>query len=73
MNINIVEKTEHIIKLSVDFDNLFNEILNTQQVNKVNNLTKLYIYIRSEHGLLIILLDEFKKSISPSIINPKRI
>ena len=73
MNLNksLIKKIENIIQLSKEFDIIFQYLLSIEnkdtdcdKVNKVYDLTSKYIFIRSEHGSLIIILDNIKKSVN---------
>jgi len=67
MNFNksLINKTNNILKKSEEFDKIFNEIINTDKhdIDKIYNLTNLYITIRSEHGGLLLLQDKLKNKI----------
>jgi len=73
MNLNksLIKKIDNIVNLSKEFDTNFNYIINLntklQEQNitdKIYILTKNYIYLRSEHGSLILLLDRVKDKIN---------
>ena len=75
MNLNksLIKKIENIIQLSKDFDIIFKYLLSIDnrdtdcdKIKKVYELTSKYIFIRSEHGSLIIILDNIKKIVNDS-------
>ena len=75
MNFNksFIKKINNIIRLSKEFDNNFKTIINinNEQINESNiqeiyNATNNYIFLRSEHGGILILLDKLKNDINSS-------
>ena len=79
MNFNkiVLDKIDSFVLLSKEFDNNYQNVL-TVQNDKINDenrksifmVTKYYIELRTIHGELILLVDEFKKMInSPKSLN----
>lgn len=72
INISLIKKIDNIVKLSNEFDNIFNSLiritdpsdLKSEQIEELYKLTQLFIFIRSEHGSLLILLDRKKEKIN---------
>jgi len=72
INISLIKKIDNIVKLSNEFDNIFNSIIkisdntniNSEQIENLYKLTQLFIFIRSEHGGLLILFDRKKKKMN---------
>ncbi len=65
----LIIKTNNIIKNIEIFDNIFKSLLEKETINETSiarniaELTEKFIFIRSEHASLILLLDELKKNI----------
>jgi hypothetical protein len=61
LNISLIKKIESIINLTTEFDNIFKKFIQSNSefkivdTEKILYLTRLYIFIRSEHGSLLIL------------------
>jgi hypothetical protein len=79
MNFNkiVLDKIDSFVLVSKEFDNNYQKVL-TVQNDKINDenrksifmVTKYYIELRTIHGELILLVDEFKKMInSPKSLN----
>ena len=71
MYIIFITKIDDIVKLSKNFDlnfkniiNLQNNDINEETVNNLYSLTKNYLLIRTNHGSLLLLVDNLKKSIN---------
>jgi hypothetical protein len=75
MNFNkiVLDKIDNFVLLSKEFDNNYQNVIRIQN-DKINEesrksifmITKYYIELRSTHGELILLVDEFKKMINSS-------
>lgn len=71
INISLIKKIDNIVKLSNDFDKIFNSMIkisnpsdiNSEQIEDLYKLTQLFIFIRSEHGGLLLLFDRKKDKI----------
>ena len=67
LNISLIEKINHIINLTDNFDKIFikinNNEINDKLIENIYSLTNFYILIRSEHGGLIILMEKIKEKI----------
>lgn len=72
MNFNkiLITKIDTITNLSKEFDDNFKKTINLQNnditednVNQIYTVTKNYLLIRSNHGMLLLLMDKLKKSI----------
>ena len=66
-NNSLIQKIDNIEKISGEFDEIFSHLINQDVKNITSNdieqlykLTKLFKFIRSEHGSLLILLDKKK-------------
>jgi hypothetical protein len=67
-NNSLIQKIDNIEKISAEFDELFSHLIKIQDVKNIKandieqlyKLTKLFKFIRSEHGSLLILLDKKK-------------
>ena len=67
-NNSLIQKIDNIDKISGEFDDLFSHLIKIQDVKNITpndieqlyKLTKLFKFIRSEHGSLLILLDKKK-------------
>ena len=67
-NNSLIQKIDNIEKISGEFDELFSHLIKIQDVKNITpndieqlyKLTKLFKFIRSEHGSLLILLDKKK-------------
>jgi hypothetical protein len=67
-NNSLIQKIDNIEKISGEFDELFSNLIKIQDVKNITSdnieqlykLTKLFKFIRSEHGSLLILLDKKK-------------
>jgi hypothetical protein len=74
---SLISKTNSIMKFLEDFDNIFKILINikdirlltAENITQIAKLTELYIFIRSEHGSLIILLDKLKDQIQINSTN----
>ena len=73
MNFNkiLITKIDEIVKISKNFDINFNNLINLQDnnINEENidnlySLTKNFLSIRTRHGSLLLLIDNFKKNIN---------
>ncbi len=82
MNFNkkLFDKIDNIIKISKDFDENYKKVINIEYKNITDDiieciyaLTKYYISLRSEHGNLILMMDEFKNSIDMKDNNDNKI
>jgi len=70
LNISLIKKIESIVDLSEEFDKLFNDIVNLdsntviddKSITKIYYITQIFIFIRSEHGGLLILFDKVKEN-----------
>ena len=74
INKSLLEKIDNINKLTADFDIIFDTLKDLQstkidheQINQLYKLTELYKLIRTEHGSLIILLEQKKDFIKLNI------
>lgn len=72
INNSLIKKIDNIVKLTNEFDMIFSVLrktykegveLDSEQVENIYKLTKLYIFVRSEHGSILILLDRLKDKI----------
>ncbi len=71
MNINnsLIKKIDHIVKLSTEFDNVFQNLIekkgevDPKTIEDLYKLTQLFLFIRSEHGGIIMLMDKKKDQI----------
>ena len=64
LNISLIEKINHIINLTDNFDKIFVDINNDDNlIEKIYSLTNYYILIRSEHGGLLLLMEKIKEKI----------
>lgn len=72
INNSLIKKIDNIVKLTNEFDMIFSVLrktykegveLDSEQVENIYKLTKLYIFVRSEHGSILILLDRLKDRI----------
>ncbi len=67
-NNSLIQKIDNIDKISEEFDEIFTHLIKIQDIKDITpeeieqlyKLTKLYKFIRSEHGSLLILLDKKK-------------
>ncbi len=67
-NNTLIQKIDNIDKISEEFDEIFTHLIKIQDIKNITpeeieqlyKLTKLYKFIRSEHGSLLILLDKKK-------------
>jgi hypothetical protein len=67
-NNSLIQKIDNIEKISGEFDEIFSHLIKIQDVKNITpndieqlyKLTKLFKFIRSEHGSLLILLDKKK-------------
>ena len=65
----LIIKTNNIIKNIEIFDNIFKILLEKEAIDdssiarNIAELTEKFIFIRSEHGSLVLILDELKKNI----------
>jgi hypothetical protein len=69
---SLIKKIDNIVKLTNEFDMIFSVIrktykegnkLDPDQIENIYKLTKLYIFLRSEHGSVLIQLDRLKDAI----------
>lgn len=76
MNFNnlLIKKIDRIIVLTKEFDDIFKEVINLPDeqisetnINNIFTLTKNYIFIRSEHGSILLMYDKLKTNINSSI------
>jgi len=69
INNSLIRKIDHIVKLSDEFDNIFTSLIkkksdmDSQTIEDLYKLTQLFIFIRSEHGGIIMLMDRKKDDI----------
>ncbi len=71
MNINnsLIKKIDNIVKLSGEFDEIFSGLIKkkynteSEKIEKLYKLTQLFIFIRSEHGGVLMLIDRKKDKI----------
>ncbi len=72
INNSLIKKIDNIVKLTFEFDSIFSELsksqqseseLKPEQIENIYKLTKLYIFLRSEHGSVLILLDRLKDQV----------
>ena len=72
INNSLIKKIDNIVKLTHEFDNIFSGLskshqegneLEPEQIENIYKLTKLYIFLRSEHGSILILLERLKDQI----------
>ncbi len=72
INNSLIKKIDNIVKLTNEFDMIFSVLrktykegveLDSEQVENIYKLTKLYIFVRSAHGSILILLDRLKDKI----------
>jgi hypothetical protein len=71
MNINnsLITKIDNIVKLSGEFDDLFFSLIKknykteVEKIEKLYKLTQLFIFIRSEHGAVLMLIDRKKEQL----------
>jgi hypothetical protein len=69
-NVSLIKKISNILEMSSSFDKISVEILqgdvklNPKTVEKIKELTSLYMLIRAEHGALIVLNDKLKNDIA---------
>jgi hypothetical protein len=66
---SLINKNNNIIKYLEKFDSIFKILIETTGesadiIHNITEITQLYIFIRSEHGSLILLLDEIKNNIN---------
>lgn len=84
INNSLIKKIDNIVKLTNEFDMIFSvlrktyqegTILSSEQVENIYKLTKLYMFLRSEHGSILILLDKLKDTIKsgPTELNDELI
>lgn len=67
-NNSLIQKIDNIDKISEEFDEIFTQLIKIQDVKNITSteieqlykLTKLFKFIRSEHGSLLILLEKKK-------------
>ena len=59
--INYLEKFDNIFKILIEIKN--KKMLLPENIKQIAEITELFIFIRGEHGSLILILDKFKKSI----------
>ncbi len=67
-NNSLIQKIDNIDKISEEFDEIFTHLIKIQdtknispkEIEQLYKLTKLFKFIRSEHGSLLILLDKKK-------------
>jgi hypothetical protein len=67
-NNSLIQKIDNIEKISGEFDEIFSHLIKIKNVQNITpenieqlyKLTKLFKFIRSEHGSLLILLDKKK-------------
>lgn len=65
---SLINKINNINNYFEKFDNIFIKVLDksdesSETINNIAQLTELYIFIRSEHASLMLLLDEIKDDI----------
>jgi hypothetical protein len=69
INNSLIRKIDHIVKLSDEFDNIFTSLIKKKSemdskiIEDLYKLTQLFIFIRSEHGGIIMLMDRKKDDI----------
>ncbi len=72
INNSLIKKIDNIVKLTNEFDMIYSVLTKTYKqgqevspddVENIYKLTKLYIFLRSEHGSILILLDRLKDTI----------
>jgi hypothetical protein len=73
---SLVNKINNITNYLEKFDDIFIKIIENPEkspnvINSVAEITELYMFIRSEHGSLILLLDELKNEIKSN--NPDKV
>ncbi len=68
-----IKKIDNIVKLSDQFDTLFASIIDNSSVKSsslvenIFKLTNIYMSLRSEHGLLIVLFEKYKNDVEKNI------
>lgn len=76
MNFNklVLDKIDNLVNLTKKFDmgfkiiiNLPNENIDEKNINEIYTLTKHYIEIRSEHGYLLIMMNQLLNSATKSL------
>jgi hypothetical protein len=72
INNSLIKKIDNIVKLTNEFDMIYSVLTKTYKqgqevspddVENIYKLTKLYIFLRSEHGSILILLDRLKDTV----------
>jgi hypothetical protein len=66
---SLINKSNNIVNYLQKFDNIFKNLIEVSEesaevIHNIAEITQLYIFIRSEHGSLILLLDETKNNIN---------
>jgi hypothetical protein len=75
LNISLIKKIENVLEMSGKFDKICSSILsgdnviNSERIQHIRELTSLYMLTRAEHGGILILNDKMKKEISTSNTN----